>query len=113
VINKPAAEPRTARLIAVENNIKGISAVNVIAEYIPVNDRLYIHYPTDPILGAFRLRFDPTLFVQFSEVTGKNQVLPVNNRPEAFRVRASHLAHIAGSGRARSLTPLRGAVTCR
>jgi hypothetical protein len=114
VINKPAAEPGTARLIAVENNIKGISAVNVIAEYIPVNDRLYIHYPTDPILGAFRLRFDPTLFVQYSEVTGKNQVLPVNNRPEAFRVGAQATLRILPDlGTPESLTPLRGAVTYR
>jgi hypothetical protein len=97
----------------VENHIKNTTAGNVIAEYIPVYDPLYIHYPTDPIFGVFRLRFDPTFFVQYSEVTGKNQILAVNNRTEAFRAGAQATLRLLPDLGAGQLAPLRAAVTYR
>jgi hypothetical protein len=97
----------------VENHIKNTTAANFIAEYIPVYDLLYIHYPTDPILGVFRLRFDPTLFVQYSEVTGKDQVLAVNNRMEALRAGAQATLRLLPDLGAGKLAPLRVVVTYR
>lgn len=97
----------------VENHIKNTTAANFIAEYIPVYDPLYIHYPTDPIFGLFRLRFDPTLFAQYSEVTGKNQVLTVNNGTQALRVGAQATLRLLPDLGAADLAPLRAAVTYR
>jgi hypothetical protein len=64
----------------VENNIRNITAANFVAEHIPVYDQLYIHYPTPPLFGM-TLRFDPTLFVQYSgNLFGTRPVLvPVGN----------------------------------
>jgi hypothetical protein len=97
----------------VENGIKNTTAANVIAEYFPVYDPLYIHYPTGPIFGMFRLRFDPTVFVQYSEVTGTSQVLSVNGRTEALRAGAQATLRLLPDLGAGDLAPLRAAVTYR
>jgi hypothetical protein len=70
-----------------EDHIKGTTAASLTAEYIPVYDPLYIHYPTNSFYG-YALRFDPTLFVRYSEVTGSGKVLAFNNSSEALRTGA-------------------------
>lgn len=96
-----------------ENRLKDTTASNFIAEYIPVYDPLFIHYPTGPILGLFRLRFDPSAFAQYSEVTGKKQVLPVNNETEALRVGVQATLRLLPDLGAEESAPLRAAVTYR
>lgn len=101
-----------ARGAIVENHIKNTSSANFNAEYIPVYDPLYIHYPTPAFLG-YVLRFDPMLFVRYSEVTGKNQILAFNNRTEALRVGAEATLRLLPGLGAGDSTPLRAALTYR
>lgn len=96
-----------------ENRIKNTTAANVIAEYIPVYDPLYIHYPIGPIFGPYALRFDPSLFVQYSEVTGTGQILPVNDRTEALRIGMQATLRLLPYLAAGPLARVRAAVTYR
>lgn len=95
-----------------ENHIKNITAANFTAEYIPVYDPLYIHYPTPGFYG-YALRFDPMLFVQYAEVTGTGQLLAFNNRRQALRVGAEATLRLLPDIGAAKTSPLAAAVTYR
>jgi hypothetical protein len=95
-----------------ENNIKNVTAANFTAEYIPVYDPLYIHYPTPGFYG-YALRFDPMLFVQYAEVTGKGQLLAFNNRREALRIGAEATLRLLPDIGAAETSRLSAAVTYR
>jgi hypothetical protein len=69
----------------VEDHIKDTSSANVTAEYLPVYDPLYVHYPSPEFYG-YVLRFDPELFARYSVVTGNGQLLAFNSSTEALRV---------------------------
>ena len=71
----------------VENNIKGTTAANITAEFIPVYFPLYFQRPIIQPLGLpISLRFDPELLVQYSQITGGTSFLDFNGGKQAIRV---------------------------
>jgi hypothetical protein len=99
-----------ARGDIVEDHIKNTSAANFIGEYIPVYDPLYIHYPTPSFYG-YVLRFDPTLFVRYSEITGTGKLLAFNNSTEALRLGSQAVLRLLPGLGAGDSTPFRATLT--
>ncbi|MHC2432727.1 hypothetical protein [Bradyrhizobium sp. USDA 4451] len=93
-----------------EDHIRNTSASSVTAEYIPVYDPLYIHYPT-PSFHGYVLRFDPTLFARYSSVTGIGKVLAFNNSTEALRVGTQAVLRLLPGLGAGDITPFRATLT--
>jgi hypothetical protein len=70
-----------------DDNVKHTSAGNAVAQWYPVYDPLSINTPINNPAGIpIVLLFTPDLAARYEGVTGKNQIVPFNDRQQSMRL---------------------------